>query len=218
MAHGAGATPRSRRPWPNPLRPADRPAPAGGPVVPRPARPAARDRLRLLVRDAGQDRRLRRRRSRSTTTPGPSRSPDPFITSLEMAITGTIGCLLVGLPLAYFMATRAGTAQGVSDPPAGHPVLDELPHPDLRLADHPGPERAWPGQRDLTGPELPDPRDAVRGAARARVRLPAADGLPALRDPRTDGPDARSRRPRTSERAAGRRSARSPCPSPCPGS
>jgi len=33
---------------------------------------------------------------------------DPFITSLEMAIAGTIGCLLVGLPLAYFLATRAG--------------------------------------------------------------------------------------------------------------
>ena len=33
---------------------------------------------------------------------------DPFITSLQMAVAGTIGCLLVGLPLAYFLATRAG--------------------------------------------------------------------------------------------------------------
>ena len=33
---------------------------------------------------------------------------DPFITSLYMSIGGTIGCLLVGLPLAYFLATRAG--------------------------------------------------------------------------------------------------------------
>ncbi len=34
--------------------------------------------------------------------------PDPFITSLAMATAGAIGCLLVGLPLAYFLATRAG--------------------------------------------------------------------------------------------------------------
>jgi spermidine/putrescine transport system permease protein len=34
--------------------------------------------------------------------------PDPFRTSLAMAAGGTILCLLVGLPLAYFIATRAG--------------------------------------------------------------------------------------------------------------
>jgi len=34
--------------------------------------------------------------------------PDPFIASLAMASAGAIGCLLVGLPLAYFIATRAG--------------------------------------------------------------------------------------------------------------
>ncbi len=33
---------------------------------------------------------------------------DPFIQSLQMSIAGTIGCLLVGLPLAYFLAMRAG--------------------------------------------------------------------------------------------------------------
>ena len=33
--------------------------------------------------------------------------PDPFITSLELSIVGTLLCLLVGLPLAYFIATRA---------------------------------------------------------------------------------------------------------------
>jgi spermidine/putrescine transport system permease protein len=37
----------------------------------------------------------------------------PFITSLWMAIAGTIGCLLVGLPLAYFMASRAGKRKGL---------------------------------------------------------------------------------------------------------
>ncbi len=34
--------------------------------------------------------------------------PEPFIDSLWMAAAGTIGCLLVGLPIAYFIATRAG--------------------------------------------------------------------------------------------------------------
>ena len=33
---------------------------------------------------------------------------DPFILSLEIAIAGTVLCLLVGFPLAYFLATRAG--------------------------------------------------------------------------------------------------------------
>jgi len=38
---------------------------------------------------------------------------DPFVTSLQMSIGGTIACLLVGLPLAYFMATRAGRRKGL---------------------------------------------------------------------------------------------------------
>jgi spermidine/putrescine transport system permease protein len=38
---------------------------------------------------------------------------DPLITSLQMAVLGTIGCLLVGLPFAYFLATRAGGRKGV---------------------------------------------------------------------------------------------------------
>jgi spermidine/putrescine transport system permease protein len=38
---------------------------------------------------------------------------DPFITSLVMASAGAIGCLLVGLPLAYFLATRAGRRKGL---------------------------------------------------------------------------------------------------------
>jgi spermidine/putrescine transport system permease protein len=37
----------------------------------------------------------------------------PFITSLFMAIAGTIGCLLVGLPLAYYIASRAGKRKGL---------------------------------------------------------------------------------------------------------
>ena len=38
---------------------------------------------------------------------------DPFITSLVMAAAGTIACLLVGLPLAYFIASRAGSRKGL---------------------------------------------------------------------------------------------------------
>jgi spermidine/putrescine transport system permease protein len=37
----------------------------------------------------------------------------PFITSLWMAIAGTIGCLVVGLPLAYFIASRGGKRRGL---------------------------------------------------------------------------------------------------------
>ncbi len=32
---------------------------------------------------------------------------DPFLTSLMLAVVGTVLCLLIGLPLAYFIATRA---------------------------------------------------------------------------------------------------------------
>jgi spermidine/putrescine transport system permease protein len=37
-----------------------------------------------------------------------SKNVDPFLTSLRLSIVGTILCLLVGLPLAYYIATRAG--------------------------------------------------------------------------------------------------------------
>jgi spermidine/putrescine transport system permease protein len=33
--------------------------------------------------------------------------PDPFVTSLMLATIGTLLCLIIGLPLAYFIATRA---------------------------------------------------------------------------------------------------------------
>ena len=38
---------------------------------------------------------------------------DPFITSIRLSIVGTILCLLVGLPLAYYIATRAGRRKGL---------------------------------------------------------------------------------------------------------
>ena len=37
----------------------------------------------------------------------------PFVTSLTLSISGTLLCLLVGLPLAYFIATRAGQRKGL---------------------------------------------------------------------------------------------------------
>jgi spermidine/putrescine transport system permease protein len=39
--------------------------------------------------------------------------PDPFITSLFLSVVGTSLCVLVGLPLAYFIATRAGGHKGL---------------------------------------------------------------------------------------------------------
>src|SRR3954468_3362394 len=38
---------------------------------------------------------------------------EPFFLSLEMAVAGTIGCLLVALPLAYFIATRVRRRKGL---------------------------------------------------------------------------------------------------------
>jgi spermidine/putrescine transport system permease protein len=40
-------------------------------------------------------------------------NPAPFATSLYLSIAGTVLCLLVGLPLAYFIATRAGKRKGL---------------------------------------------------------------------------------------------------------
>jgi len=37
-----------------------------------------------------------------------AKNVDPFVTSLRLSIVGTILCVLVGLPLAYYIATRAG--------------------------------------------------------------------------------------------------------------
>jgi spermidine/putrescine transport system permease protein len=41
------------------------------------------------------------------------RATDPFVTSLEIAIAGTILCLIVAFPLAYFMATRVTRRKGL---------------------------------------------------------------------------------------------------------
>jgi spermidine/putrescine transport system permease protein len=44
---------------------------------------------------------------------GVFKSPDPLLTSLTLAVAGTALCLLVALPLAYFIATRAGRHKGL---------------------------------------------------------------------------------------------------------
>jgi len=41
------------------------------------------------------------------------RTPDPLITSLVLAVIGTLLCLFVALPLAYFVATRGGRHKGL---------------------------------------------------------------------------------------------------------
>ena len=57
------------------------------------------------------------------------------------------------------------------------------------MADHPWPERGGGFIGDLIGdPNFRPARHAVRRPARRRLRLPAADGLPDLRDVRADGP------------------------------
>src|SRR3954467_15136090 len=38
---------------------------------------------------------------------------DPFVTSLQIAIAGTLLCLLVAFPLAYFIATRVTRRKGL---------------------------------------------------------------------------------------------------------
>ena len=68
---------------------------------------AARDRRRLQLRRPRHRRRLhagvRPRQLRPAVRAG-----RPVHPSLEIAVSGTTLCLLVGFPLAYFLATRAG--------------------------------------------------------------------------------------------------------------
>src|SRR4029077_14055759 len=39
--------------------------------------------------------------------------PQPFVTSLFLALSGTALCLVVAFPLAYFIASRAGKRKGL---------------------------------------------------------------------------------------------------------
>ena len=44
---------------------------------------------------------------------GVLKQPEPLLTSLFLATSGTILCVLIGLPLAYYIATRAGTRKSL---------------------------------------------------------------------------------------------------------
>ena len=119
--------------------------------------------------------------------------PEPFITSLQMAFHRD-SRLPARRTAAGLLPRDAGwSLEGPSDPPPGHPVLDELPDPDLCVAADPR-ARYRAGRHppvDHRRRPHPDPGDADRGHDRPRLRLPAADGLPALRHARTDGPHPR---------------------------
>ena len=57
--------------------------------------------------------------------------------TLRISITGTILCLLIGFPVAYFIAVKVPPRWRGGTRPRHHPVLDELPDPDDRLAHRP---------------------------------------------------------------------------------
>jgi spermidine/putrescine transport system permease protein len=44
---------------------------------------------------------------------GVLRQPEPLLTSLYLAAVGTVLCLIIGLPLAYYIATRAGSRKSL---------------------------------------------------------------------------------------------------------
>ncbi len=105
----------------------------------------------------------------------------------------------------------------------GRPVLDELPHPDVRLDDAARRKRhpARAGMARVRG--HPAAQHALRGLAGDRLQLPAADGPADLRQPRAARPlvprgVARSRgradRHAAPDRPAARR-ARASCRASC---
>ena len=67
-----------------------------------------------------------RPRSSSTTSTRPSAEPQPFIDSLWMAAAGTLGCLLVGIPLAYSSRPVAAIEELLILLMVADPVLDQL--------------------------------------------------------------------------------------------
>ena len=124
--------------------------------------------------------------------------PDTF----RIAIIGTALCLVIGLPVAYWLAvkvpaTMAGPAAGARD----RAVLDELPHPHRRLADRArsrGLLFALVADGGAARHADPLPRHAGSRAAWRRLQLPAADDLPAVRRARPPRPARCGRRAKTS--------------------
>ena len=130
------------------LAPARRPArPSSSSTASATAAPTAATRRRFVagqLRTASSSAPIRS--SRASRSPSPGRS-----------------CACSSrFPLAYFIATRAGQAQDAPDHPAGHPVLDELPGPDDRLADHPRAARRRRLPATVTGQDVDDPGHAGR--------------------------------------------------------
>ena len=185
-APGAG-----REPAPQP--PAHVRAPAAGRgLVPAHARAAARDRGHLLVRHPGEERRLRSRRSCSTTTSVRSRRP-----------TRSSRACRCRSPARSAVPPR-GAAARVLPGDAGRPQQEHA----LLLLVVPfwtsflirtyawliilGPNLGLAGSIEtLFGvADVQILGTLVRGPARPRLRLPAADGVPAVRDARAHGPDA----------------------------
>ena len=80
---------------------------------------------------------------------------DPFVTSLQMAVGGHHR-VPARRPAARLLHGHAGrTPEGPLRAPPGRPVLDELPHPDLRLAIILGPNAGLAGQiESITGDHL----------------------------------------------------------------
>ena len=107
------------------------------PLVPRPAGRPAGDRRRLLVRDAGEEWRvhagLRPRQLRPGHREVRSAHHQPADGGAGHDRMPARRTALRLLP----RDSRRGP-KGRPDPPAGRPVLDELPDPHLCMADHPG--------------------------------------------------------------------------------
>ena len=107
-----------------------------------------------------------------------------WLSSLRIAATATLACLLLGYPMAYAIA-RAAPAAAAAAADAGHPaVLDVVPDPRLRLDRAAGRERHPQPVPALDRPRLRsrhDPGHRMGGAARHRLRLPALHGAAALR-------------------------------------
>ena len=70
---------------------------------------------------------------------------EPFITSLWMAVAGHDRLPARGPPARVLHRDPGDPPQGPVHPAARHPVLDELPHPDLLLADRPRAARTSAG-------------------------------------------------------------------------
>ena len=116
--------------------------------------------------------------------------PQPFVTSLFLAVSGTALCLLVAFPLAYFIASRAGKRKGLFIILLVIPFWTSFLIRTISWLVILGPR----GRRRVPrGPDRgrhPDPRHADGDPHRHRLQLPAADGVPAVRDAGAARPDA----------------------------